>query len=106
MSDNIYYSPEKFGLRILHTHDFSDGSYQFDYRTIWLDEKTRQLYTGRDSGCSCPYPFEDYHSVKDLEAVNFVVLIDEARNEQREYYCGDDIAKYVEKLRYLKSYYT
>ena len=81
--DNIYYNPEKFGLRPVIEIDFSDGFYQFDIRVIWKDANGR-LYTARDSGCSCPRPFEDYTAIKDLEVVNFRELIDEARGIQKD----------------------
>jgi len=103
---NPYYNPNELGLKILHTHDFSDGNYCFDFRVVWLHEETRRLYTARDSGCSCPSPFENYNKVDDLEVADFVELIDEAREQQKsDWYSGDDIAEYVSKLRYLKRYY-
>ncbi len=54
---NLYYNPEKYGLRVVAQIDYSDGSYQFDYRVVWAD-KDGALWTARDSGCSCPSPFE------------------------------------------------
>lgn len=67
------------GLTLVAEHDFSDGCYQFDIRAVWVDDKGR-LFTARDSGCSCPSPFEEYHSVKDLERLtSFKPLQEEYR---------------------------
>lgn len=55
---NIYYDPEKFGLRTIGEVEFSSGSYEFDTTVVWQDVETGALYVGDDSGCSCPCPFE------------------------------------------------
>lgn len=55
--NNVFYSPEKFGLEIVETIDFSDGYYQFDYLVVFKSEDGRWFYA-EDSGCSCPSPFE------------------------------------------------
>jgi len=57
---NIFYNPEAFGLEVVAQIEYSSGSYEFDTRVIWRD-KQGKLYTARDSGCSCPTPFEDYN---------------------------------------------
>lgn len=54
---NIYYDPEKFGLEVFGEVDFG-GSFEYDKLVVWRDRKTGELYTGEDSGCSCPSPFE------------------------------------------------
>lgn len=77
---NIYYEPAAFGLEIVAEHDFSDWSYQFDTRVVWRDREGR-LYTARDSGCSCPSPFEDYEGVESLERLT---TPDPLRTEYRE----------------------
>ena len=84
--NNPYYHPKVHGLEIVAEHDFSDGCYQFDLRVVWKDEKGRH-FTARDSGCSCPSPFEDYHSVKDLERLTSLVpLKEEYRTATNESY--------------------
>jgi hypothetical protein len=55
---NVYSSPKTYGLKQVAEVDYSDGCYQFDLRVVWKDAKGR-LWTARDSGCSCPSPFED-----------------------------------------------
>jgi hypothetical protein len=86
VSGGIYYSPEKHGLEIVAEHDFSDGCYQFDLRVVWKDKKGR-LYTARDSGCSCPSPFEDYPNVESLERLtSMAALKEEYRKETANTY--------------------
>lgn len=63
---NVYYSPEEFGLEVVGEIEFSDGDYQFDTRVIWK-HSSGKLYTARDSGCSCPSPFEEYNKLEDLD---------------------------------------
>lgn len=78
-SESIYYNPEKFNLEEVAQHDFSSGSYEFDYRVVWRDKTTGKLYTARDSGCSCPTPFESLR-YKDLEDFSLSYLLDEAND--------------------------
>lgn len=61
MDNNIYYHPEAFGLVTVAEIEYSDRCYQFDTRVVWQDTTTRELWTMRDSGCSCPTPFELYN---------------------------------------------
>lgn len=58
--DNVYYSPEKYGLRTIGEIDFSSGSYEFDILVVFQDVETGKFYYAEDSGCSCPSPFEDH----------------------------------------------
>jgi hypothetical protein len=67
---NIYYSPEDFGLKIVNSIDF-DEDYGFDMIVVWETlEGDKRLYWATDSGCSCPSPFEDFHSFDMLEPLN------------------------------------
>jgi hypothetical protein len=65
--EDVYSSPERYGLRIIEETDGDQTGYGFDLVVLWEDVKTRKRYWGTDAGCSCPAPFEDYHSVSDLE---------------------------------------
>lgn len=56
--NNIYYSPETFGLETVHVADDPEAYYSFDMFVIWRDVETGALFYGQDSGCSCPTPFE------------------------------------------------
>ena len=76
-----YNQPEAFGLEQLALLDFSDGSYCFDYRVVWRHKESGRFYTARDNGCSCPSPFEDYHSIDDLAAASFSELETEINEE-------------------------
>lgn len=101
-NENIYGTPEAFELEVVACHDFSDGCYCFDYRVIWKDKKGK-LLTARDSGCSCPSPFEEYAKVSDLEDFSVSYLIEEAREEARKNsYEGDPIEPWITKLRQIE----
>ena len=96
--NNIYYHPEKHGLEIVCQIDFDESGYGFDYRVIWKDSAGK-LYTARDSGCSCPVPFEDIASIHDLEDYDFETVRNEALTEgQKENYEGDNIHDFIAKL--------
>jgi len=58
MTYNPYYSPKELGLEML-AFDQPDLSYEYDTLCFWANE-AGQVFTARDSGCSCPTPFEDY----------------------------------------------
>ncbi len=56
--NNVYSNPEKFNLTLLDEFSYDNESYQFDIRAVWTDKEGR-VWTARDSGCSCPSPFEN-----------------------------------------------
>lgn len=83
--ENIYYSPEKWGLSVVAEIEYSDGNYVFDTRVVWR-HKDGVVYTARDSGCSCPTPFENFHGLNHLEVlVNTDPLKAEIDRELRGY---------------------
>jgi hypothetical protein len=45
-----------------------DEPYQFDERII-AKHKDGRWFTARDSGCSCPVPFEDFQKLEDLTQI-------------------------------------
>jgi len=101
-----YHQPEKFDLEQVASIDYSDGSYQFDYRVVWR-HKSGKLYTARDSGCSWPSPFESYTKLTDLEDFNADVVIEEAQSEARDScYRGDPVAPFIKTLHSLRSEVT
>jgi hypothetical protein len=65
---NIYYNPEKFGLRLVGQVEWTGAPGEHDQTVIWsadeiirfyyADEIIRFYYTD-DAGGSCPAPFED-----------------------------------------------
>lgn len=64
---DLYNSPEHFGLVVIDEIELDNESYQFNIRVVWREIATGKLYTARDSGCSCPSPFEDYTSLNDAD---------------------------------------
>lgn len=64
----IYSNPERFGLEFVGQVDWSSGMWEFDLTVVWRSTVVDGLwYVGRDSGCSCPSPFEN-KGLPDLEA--------------------------------------
>lgn len=61
--------PEFFGLRKVTEFDVSEPCYDFDTVVVFFHEDTETYYWARDSGCSCPSPFEDYYVNTDQEQV-------------------------------------
>lgn len=97
-----YNQPEKFDLQPVAEIDYSDGNYCFDIRVVWR-HKSGKLYTARDSGCSCPSPFESYKKLTDLQDFNAEVLIEEARSEAKgQYYRGGQVAPFITKINELR----
>lgn len=58
---NPYYSPAKNGLEIVAELDEPGLSYAYNQLIVFNDVKTNRLYFAKDSGCSCPTPFEGYY---------------------------------------------
>ena len=95
---NVYYNPDKFGLHPIAEIGYSSGSYEFDIRIVWQHESGR-YYTARDSGCSCPTPFENFAKIEDLEDYSFAYIRDEALQLSRgEYYQGESVQWFIDKL--------
>lgn len=106
---NIYYEPEKFGLRTVGEVEWDDGAYQYDLTVVWQDTRTGHLFAASDSGCSCPSPFEwvglnDATPLADWAAVNNHLLDRLAKQDYSGY--ADDrervvgqIADIVQRLR-------
>lgn len=67
---NPYYNPEDFDLEIVGSIDLAEPDYSFDLLVVWYHAPTSTFYWASDSGCSCPSPFEDYHSLEQLESGN------------------------------------
>lgn len=58
---NVYDNPDKCGLEIVGLMEEADMSYEFNMFLVLQHNQSRKLYYARDSGCSCPTPFEGYH---------------------------------------------
>jgi hypothetical protein len=100
MDDNIYYNPEKYGLKTICEIDYSAGSYEFDTRVVW-QSRDGLLFTARDSGCSCPVPFEVYN-LASIDTLNLDELEREVSSELAKEYCQispGDALEFIEKIR-------
>lgn len=52
-------------LEFVSDFDVADEPYQFDIVRVMFDDARGAYRIGRDSGCSCPSPFEDFTSDAD-----------------------------------------
>src|SRR5690242_14872274 len=73
---NPYDEPEKFNLTPIADIELNEPNYSFDIRVVWR-HKDGRIFTARDAGCSCPSPFEDYHSLLDLDILDMHALEEE-----------------------------
>lgn len=76
---NPYYEPEKMALQMV-AFDEQDMCYAFNTLCFWATDDGK-VYTAKDSGCSCPTPFEDHdHSTRDevLQSLERVGSVDQA----------------------------
>lgn len=69
---NVMYSPEACGLRLVGELENADACYDFDTIVVVQDVATGKLYAAHDTGCSCPTPFEDVHSLGDMSEIRTV----------------------------------
>ena len=65
---DVYFQPEKFGLKIIGHIEDPEAYYSFDDLVVWQHEDGRLFYA-QDSGCSCPSPFEDFTSLESLTLI-------------------------------------
>lgn len=99
--NNVSYHPEKWGLTVVAELEFSDECYCFDTRIVWKDV-TGKLFTARDSGCSCPTPFEDFNTMQDIDTFNFQELEREIEEDLKTGYSKVDPLKAREFLKTVK----
>lgn len=78
---NPYHNPESCGLELVGTIEYSSDGYDFDTRAVWRVLADGRFVTGRDSGCSCPSPFENVRGLADLEPLDLDAL-------EAEYQCA------------------
>ena len=78
--DDVYYHPEKIGLDLIGDVEWSDEPYEFDMTAVWQDPTTRGIYYADDSGCSCPSPFENFHTRDDLTCATKAQVIAHLRS--------------------------
>jgi hypothetical protein len=75
---DVYYQPEKFDLVPVAELEMEEPNWSFDILMVWKHIPTGRLLTARDSGCSCPSPFENYTTLESLDEVNYDELAKEA----------------------------
>jgi len=85
---NIYYNPEKHGLTVVAEIEYSSGEYEFDTRVVWRDASGK-LYTARDSGCSCPTPFEEV-TMQEADSFSYDAIHSEVMNEDHYGYVSEE----------------
>jgi hypothetical protein len=94
----IYNSPEDYGLQQVACIDYSSGDYCFDYRVVWKRLADGKLLSARDSGCSCPSPFEDI-GMKDLQEVESTGwLKEEIAKDGQSYLSAADASAFLQKV--------
>ena len=81
--NNIESNPEKFGLEVVASIDYSTGCYEFDTRIVWRQVDGTGLLSARDAGCSCPMPFE-HIEIKDCQEVTSISWINDEIAEERK----------------------
>ena len=96
---NPYYNPETMGLETIAMLEYSSGNYEFDTLVVWREIATGKLYSMRDSGCSCPVPFEEYDSIDKLDLVNYDDFYRTVMSEKCEYLTPFEVHEFIEKVR-------
>jgi hypothetical protein len=69
----VYTNPARVSLEVVGSVGWTDEDYSFNLTVVWRDQQGK-LYMADDAGCSCPSPFEDFHSIDDLQQVTPMVL--------------------------------
>ena len=64
---NPYYHPEKIDAQMMAFEE-PDMSYEYNTLAFWVTPDGK-VFTGQDSGCSCPTPFEDNYAADTKEEV-------------------------------------
>lgn len=95
---DVYYNPEAFDLVPFGELEMTEPDYSFDILMVWRHTPTGDLYWAQDSGCSCPSPFEDYHSIEQLTKLTSVT-VDEFAREVRRCHRPDDARALLRKVR-------
>jgi len=68
------YQTANTGLTIIGTLYEPDLSYEFNQLQVWKHEASNTVFWAKDSGCSCPSPFENYYFDTDTNDTNCEVL--------------------------------
>lgn len=107
LGSDFGYQPENYGFREVGQVDWSSGSYEFDYTTVWQHKESGEFFMADDSGCSCPSPYEGVRHVSDLTPISRMQeLVDHLNERNEDKYSGDrsaDIADLVSAYRAAKA---
>lgn len=66
---DVYYNPSDFNLTPVADIELDNESCSFNILSVWK-HKDGSFYYAQDSGCSCPSPFQDYHSIEQLQKLS------------------------------------
>lgn len=95
--EDVYSSPENYGLKLVGEIEWSDESYSFDITALWYHEESKTLYVGSDVGCSCPSPFEDVRDLDGLtkitKSIELIDYLKEHGNDEKVGEIGELIVK-------------
>lgn len=58
-------TPETDHLEYVDSFEKEEACYSFNTFQVMFDPDTEKYHVGEDSGCSCPSPFEDFHTLAD-----------------------------------------
>lgn len=81
---DAYGQPEAFGLTMMGEVEFSEPNYSFDFAIVLADAEGK-LWWARDSGCSCPSPFEDHKFPEEFNSGTLQDLIEWFDAEKEQY---------------------
>lgn len=95
-TDNVYYSPEKYGLTVIATVELDEPNYSFYQLAVWKGPEG--YYIATDQGCSCPSPFEDYNGVDDLTGP---LTAADARCEMLDLWSGYDPDEFAAAMKLI-----
>lgn len=100
--NDIYGSPEKYGLETIGEIDWSSGSYEFDLTVVWRRTFDGAFVYGEDAGCSCPSPFESTGVDELIRITSLGEFRTHLAGRQHGSYYGenrsDEVARLLERL--------
>jgi hypothetical protein len=98
MMDDVYSSPEKFGLTTIAQLDDDLANYSFDMVVAWK-HSDGSIYWGQDSGCSCPSPFEEFTGLEMLSRAAPDLLDLQQAVENHHTHSAEDARRFMEAVR-------
>lgn len=104
---SLYYGHDKpIGITSLGELDDPEADYSFDILFVFKDDASNRVFYGRDSGCSCPSPFEDFtwdgpdkNSFTEVTKANFESFINVLWAEYYRGYYTDEKREIENKVK-------